>query len=65
MSSLQETLLPNAKIADLRKSTVEPSSGSRLTTDHGVAVSDTDNWYMLVKQLLYRTKLTNTLPNAG
>ncbi|SRR6266545_1091072 len=33
------------KAKDLSKDTVEITSSSGLTTDHGVKVSDTDNWY--------------------
>ncbi|ESK88286.1 putative catalase [Moniliophthora roreri MCA 2997] len=32
------------KIADLQRDLIEPSTKSGLTTDHGVAISDTDNW---------------------
>ncbi|KAF8881957.1 catalase [Gymnopilus junonius] len=32
------------KIKDLSRNTVEPSSESGLTTDHGVSVSNTDHW---------------------
>ncbi|KAK7037458.1 catalase 1 [Paramarasmius palmivorus] len=34
----------NKKIADLQRDTIEPSGKSGLTTDHGVPISDTDNW---------------------
>ncbi|KAJ7706889.1 catalase-like domain-containing protein [Mycena rosella] len=33
-----------AKIADLQRNTVEVTSSTGLTTDHGVSVSDTDTW---------------------
>ncbi|KDR81875.1 hypothetical protein GALMADRAFT_221752 [Galerina marginata CBS 339.88] len=33
-----------AKVKDLGRDIVEPSHASVLTTDHGVKVSDTDNW---------------------
>ncbi|KAF8989241.1 catalase [Hymenopellis radicata] len=33
-----------AKVTDLQKDTVVPSSKTGLTTDHGVFVSNTDNW---------------------
>ncbi len=33
-----------AKVTDLQKDTHVPSSKTGLTTDHGVFVSDTDNW---------------------
>ena len=35
-----------AKTADLQKATIDPSKGPTkgLTTDHGVFISDTDNW---------------------
>ena len=33
-----------AKVKDLSRNIVEPSSSSGLTTDHGVAIPDTDNW---------------------
>ena len=35
----------DAKIQDLKKSTVEPTKSSTMTTDFGVKVSDTDHWY--------------------
>ncbi|KAJ3716582.1 catalase-like domain-containing protein [Lentinula raphanica] len=38
------SMTSNAKIADLKRDTVTMSSSSGLTTDHGVFVSDTDNW---------------------
>jgi len=35
-----------AKITDLKRDAIiEPMSSSKLTTDHGVLVSDTDNWF--------------------
>ncbi|KAH9947715.1 catalase [Amylocystis lapponica] len=36
----------NAKVADLQKSTIDPSSNPTkgMTTDHGTFVSETDNW---------------------
>ncbi|KAF7333781.1 Catalase [Mycena venus] len=36
-----------AKIADLQRCTVETVASTGLTTDHGVRVSDTDNWLKL------------------
>ncbi|KAJ3746416.1 catalase-like domain-containing protein [Lentinula detonsa] len=38
------SMTSNAKIADLKRDTVTLSPASGLTTDHGVLVSDTDNW---------------------
>jgi len=35
----------NVKVKDLSTDTVEITSSSGLTTDHGVKISDTDNWY--------------------
>lgn len=37
-----------AKHADLQRDVVDPSKVKQnvLTTDHGVKVSDTDNWYV-------------------
>jgi catalase len=37
-----------AKIADLQRCTVEATSSTGITTDHGVLVSDTDNWCVLI-----------------
>lgn len=34
----------SAKIKDLQSDMVQASESSELTTDHGVKVSDTDNW---------------------
>ncbi len=31
----------------LESDTITPFVGSGLTTDHGVKISDTDNWYVL------------------
>ncbi|KAF8909146.1 catalase-like domain-containing protein [Mucidula mucida] len=36
-----------AKVTDLQKDTHVPSSKTGLTTDHGVFVSDTDNWLQI------------------
>jgi hypothetical protein len=54
MSSVMSTLkhafdnaLDSAKIKDLAADTVQVTSSSGLTTDHGVMVSDTDNWYVV------------------
>ncbi|KAF9533564.1 catalase [Crepidotus variabilis] len=51
MSSLAQTVMHSldnvvqtAKIRDLSKDFVEATSNDGLTTDHGVKVSDTDNW---------------------
>ncbi|EGO02731.1 hypothetical protein SERLA73DRAFT_158522 [Serpula lacrymans var. lacrymans S7.3] len=51
MSSIRDTIqkavstvTSSAKIADLQSDIQEPKSGQALTTDHGVKVSDTDNW---------------------
>ncbi|KAI0308979.1 catalase-like domain-containing protein, partial [Amylostereum chailletii] len=38
------TMTSTAKIVDLQRDTAVLSSDTRLTTDHGVLVSDTDNW---------------------
>lgn len=32
------------KVVDLQRDIQEPRTGEHLTTDHGVKVSDTDNW---------------------
>jgi catalase len=39
-----------AKVADLQRDTIDPSSGPDhgLTTDHGVKVSNTDDWCVLI-----------------
>ncbi|KAF5392730.1 hypothetical protein D9757_000999 [Collybiopsis confluens] len=34
----------NAKVADLKRNTVEVTPSTGMTTDHGVFISDTDNW---------------------
>ena len=36
----------SAKVADLQKNIVEPTSGCPMRNDHGVLVSDTDNWFV-------------------
>ena len=38
------SMTANAKQSDLAQNTVEVSKSTKLTTDHGVPVSDTDNW---------------------
>lgn len=40
-----DNITENAKVKDLSTDTVEITSSSGLTTDNGVKVSDTDNWY--------------------
>lgn len=37
------------KVVDLQRDIQEPRTGEHLTTDHGVKVSDTDNWCVLNK----------------
>lgn len=36
-----------AKVSDLQRNTIDHKTGPGLTTDHGVKISDTDNWYIL------------------
>lgn len=38
------TVTSTDKVSDLQRDIQEPRPGSHLTTDHGVKVSDTDNW---------------------
>lgn len=42
----------SAKVADLQRDTIDPSSHNDLTTDHGVKVSDTDSWYVEIVPLI-------------
>ncbi|KAF9229595.1 catalase-domain-containing protein [Gyrodon lividus] len=37
-----------SKVADLQRDTQEPRAGEHLTTDHGVKISDTDNWLKVI-----------------
>ncbi|KAF9243856.1 catalase-like domain-containing protein [Melanogaster broomeanus] len=52
MSSLVEsaftTMTATAKVADLQRDLQYPRAGEHLTTDHGVKVSDTDNWLKVI-----------------
>ncbi|KAF8845348.1 catalase-domain-containing protein [Paxillus ammoniavirescens] len=55
MSSLGEyakktftTMTSTAKVADLQRDIQEPLPHEPLTTDHGVKVSDTDNWLKVI-----------------
>jgi len=41
-----EMLIDNPKRADLKRDIVDCPSGSGLTTDHGVKISNTDTWYV-------------------
>jgi catalase len=43
-TSAVTTFTETAKIKDLQKDTVECNGDKVLTTDHGVKISDTDNW---------------------
>lgn len=43
-----DNVVNTAKVKDLANNTVDITSSSGLTTDHGVKVSDTDNWYDLI-----------------
>lgn len=53
-----------AKNADLQRDVVDPSKVKQnvLTTDHGVKVSDTDNWYVF--QFLGNTPAFLTAPKV-
>jgi len=42
----------DAKIKSLKEFTVEPTASSELTTDFGIKVQDTDNWYVVVASLI-------------
>src|SRR5258708_14306753 len=60
MSSIMGTVkhafdntLPTAKVSDLATDTVSFTPSSGLTTDHGVKVSDTDNWYAFSSAFAY------------
>ncbi|KIJ68684.1 hypothetical protein HYDPIDRAFT_147131 [Hydnomerulius pinastri MD-312] len=39
-----------AKIADLQRDIKEPQAGEQLTTDHGLKISDTDNWLKVISE---------------
>lgn len=43
-----KTATSTAKVVDLDRDTMDSAafSGNTLTTDHGVKVSDTDNWFV-------------------
>ncbi|KAJ7216017.1 hypothetical protein GGX14DRAFT_55218 [Mycena pura] len=47
MSSSVQAFFETAKIKDLSHDTVEVTTKTGLTTDHGVPVPDTDNWLKL------------------
>lgn len=40
-----DDVVPSAKVRDLSKYSVDVTSNDGLTTDHGVKISDTDNWF--------------------
>lgn len=52
------TVTDTAKVADLQRDIVDPSKRptKSLTTDHGVFVSNTDNWYVLVLHAYWLAK---------
>lgn len=43
-TSAVNTFTETAKIKDLQRDTLQSDRDKVLTTDHGVKVSDTDNW---------------------
>ncbi|KAH0838534.1 catalase-like domain-containing protein [Lanmaoa asiatica] len=45
---------PTDKVVDLQRDIQEPRTGEHLTTDHGVKVSDTDNWLRIGREKLHR-----------
>lgn len=47
VGSLISAATDTKKVRDLHSNTHQVSETSELTTDHGVKVSDTDNWYVL------------------
>lgn len=56
MSSAAQTAMDNVsrisdnpKLRDLKNATIDLTNESGLTTDHGVKVPDTDNWYISPK----------------
>jgi catalase len=64
-----DNILDTTKIKDLTADTVHVTPASGLTTDHGVKVSDTDNWYVwlsMIKRRAYphRLKVTDGI-HAG
>lgn len=55
-------VVQTAKVKDLSANTVQVTSSEGLTTDHGVKVSDTDNWcdyllYFVVRRLICLCRL--------
>jgi catalase len=52
----REVLGENKKIRDLQRDTLDSKNMNEMTTDHGSAILDTDNWFVLAP-----TSLTNTI----
>ena len=49
MSTVKDAFtIPTAKVKDLATDTIQATPSSGLTTDHGVNISDTDNWCVFV-----------------
>jgi len=44
LSTVSSKTSDNPKIADLQRDIIEPDKTSGLASDHGVFISDTDNW---------------------
>lgn len=49
MTSLISSLTNTKKVNDLSHNTIEATPKTGLTTDHGVSISNTDDWYVIVR----------------
>jgi hypothetical protein len=57
-STIGSTTFSNQKVADLQNDISEPSKKQRLTTDYGINIADTDNWYVFrMNRGRYSTKV--------
>jgi catalase len=47
-AAVQSATSRDKKLVDLERNTVDVQTQRGMTTDHGVAISDTDNWLRVV-----------------